>query len=205
LFAPGVLLVLIRNAGSPIVGAMKRLLMLICLALLGCTGAYAQDAATEERFNRVQGQLEDLMTAHKALQRQITELAQRVTELREQMARPNTSYVSHDDLKPLAESIREVDRKRIQDAEKIQSQLLTIQKLATTAATSKRPDKPAPTPERPQKGYEYQVQSGDTLSSIIQAYREQGVKVTLDQVLKANPDLKPERMPVGKVIFIPQL
>jgi LysM repeat protein len=54
-----------------------------------------------------------------------------------------------------------------------------------------------------EKGYEYTVQSGDTLSAIVQAYRDQGVKVTVDDVLKANPSLKPSSMRVGQKIFIP--
>jgi LysM repeat protein len=174
--------------------------LVCCSCVIFALGAQAQESAIEERFNKLQGQIEDLITAHKALQRQLSEIGQRVNELREQAARPNPGAVTHDDLKPLADSIREVDRKRLQDAEKIQSQLLTIQKLAAATPPPRAPERP---PERTQKGFEYQVQKGDTLSSIIQAYRDQNVKVTLDQVLKANPGLKPERLQVGQVVFIP--
>jgi len=34
------------------------------------------------------------------------------------------------------------------------------------------------------------VQKGDTLSTIVQAYRDKNIKVSKDQILKANPDLK---------------
>ena len=50
---------------------------------------------------------------------------------------------------------------------------------------------------------EYVVQSGDTLDAIAQAYREKNIKVTVAQILNANPGLKPERMKVGQTIFIP--
>lgn len=47
------------------------------------------------------------------------------------------------------------------------------------------------------------MKKGDTLSTIVQAYRDNNIKVTMDQILKANPGLKPERMRVGQKIFIP--
>ncbi len=185
---------------------MKWLLtVFLGLSLLCSWSARAQDAATDERINKLSGQIEDLIAAHKTLQKQLTEISQRVDDLREQVGKPNASYITHDDLKPLADSIREVDRKRIQDAENIQKQLVNIQKLAAQTPPPRRTEKAPPEKEkeRPQKGFEYQVQTGDTLSSIIQAYRDQNVKVTLDQVKKANPGLKPEKMHVGQVIFIP--
>ena len=41
------------------------------------------------------------------------------------------------------------------------------------------------------------------LSIIVKAYRDQGIKVTADQILKANPGLDPKNLIVGKKIFIP--
>ena len=52
-------------------------------------------------------------------------------------------------------------------------------------------------------GHEHVVQAGETLSSIVHAYAARGVSVTLDDVLKANPGLRPERLRVGQKIFIP--
>lgn len=54
-----------------------------------------------------------------------------------------------------------------------------------------------------EKGYEYVIQSGDTLSSVAQAYREKNIKVTVDQILKANPGLNANKLKVGQKIFIP--
>ena len=44
---------------------------------------------------------------------------------------------------------------------------------------------------------------GDTLSIIAKAYRDQGIKVTTDQILKANPGLDPKSLKVGQKILIP--
>jgi hypothetical protein len=47
------------------------------------------------------------------------------------------------------------------------------------------------------------VQSGDTLSAIIAAYKEKGIKVTEKEIKAANPNLVPEKMRVGQKIWIP--
>ena len=49
----------------------------------------------------------------------------------------------------------------------------------------------------------YVIKSGDTYSVIAQAYREQGVKITADQIAKANPNVSPNKLHVGQKIFIP--
>jgi septal ring factor EnvC (AmiA/AmiB activator) len=185
--------------------------LLLAWALWGTPALMAQDAATEERLNRLSGQIEDLIAGQKAQQKRISELAREIESLRDQSARPNASYASQDDLRRVAKAVEEVDRKRIDDFEKVRSDLLNLAKsinktLATgkkAAVTSSVPATDPATPTRPEKGFEYVVKEGDTLSTIVQAYRDQNVKVTVDQVLKANPGLEPKRLVVGKTIFIP--
>jgi len=70
-----------------------------------------------------------------------------------------------------------------------------------TAAPS--PDSPT-TPAAPDKGhYEYTIHEGDTLNAIAKAYSDQGVHITTDQILKANPGLKERSLRVGQKIVIP--
>jgi LysM repeat protein len=64
-------------------------------------------------------------------------------------------------------------------------------------------DTPPPAPKK-EKGYSHVVAPGETVTMIVQAYRDQGVKVTAAQIRKANgltPDsvLKP-----GQKLFIPK-
>jgi len=192
---------------------MKWMISLVAACvMLAAPIAPAQDAATQERLDKLSGQISDLIEVQRSLQKQIAEVSREVDSLRSQMNRPNENNVTHNDLKPLVKAIEEVDRKRIEDARAVQNQLANIAKSLEAAAKSK-PDRTPPrvssdagsggAPTKPERGYEYEVKSGDTLSTILQAYREQGVKVTTDQVLKANPGLKPERMKVGQKIFIP--
>ena len=59
------------------------------------------------------------------------------------------------------------------------------------------------TATRPEKGYEYVIKENDRLIAIAKAYNDQGIKVTVKQILDANPGLKAESLQPGKKIFIP--
>jgi LysM repeat protein len=173
--------------------------------------ARAEDAATEEKLNQLSGKIEDLIARHESESKKVAELAREIQSLRDQQGKPVGNFASQEDLKRLADAVKEVDRKRMDDNEKIHNDLLKLSKsLATPLPQPKK--KPGssvgdtPTSDKPghkEDVAEYVVQSGDTLSVIVQAYREKNVKVTVDQILKANPGLVPEKMHVGQKIFIP--
>jgi LysM repeat protein len=191
---------------------MKRI-SLICAAVAMCMSQAlrAQDAATEEKLNKLSGQIENLIEGQKVQQRHIETLAKSIETLREQMDKPSGNYASAEDLKRLADALKEVDRKRLEDYDKIRTDLVSIRKglLSSQAPPKKSP--PPPTSEngdsekaaKPEKGFEYVVKQGQTLSEIVQAYRDKNIKVTTEQVLKANPGLKPEKLKPGQKIWIP--
>ena len=192
---------------------MKRLSFLIVVLGL-CVGPElsAEDAATEERLNKLSGLIEDLIAGQKAQQKQLAELARELSSVREQAAKPSGNYASQDDLRHLGEAVKEIDRKRLDDYEKIRTQLEKLGKtLAAPAPATKRTPTPEVTSDKtekstpPEKGIEYTVQPGDTLSAVVEACKEKKIKVTVDQILKANPGLKPEKMRPGQKLFIPAL
>ena len=188
---------------------MKRIsLLLAVLALSASPLLRGQDAATEERLNKLAGQIEDLRAGQDALHKQVEALVKELDNLREQAGKPTGNFAAQEDLKRVAEAVKEVDQKRIDDAEKIRIELLNLRKgLLNSTAPPKKLAAVTPTdvapPDKPEKGFEYTIQKGDTLSTIVQAYRDKNIKITTDQILKANPDLKPERLRVGQKIFIP--
>ncbi len=191
---------------------MKRIsFLLVTLALCAPPALRAQDAATQERLDKLSGRVEDLTAAQETLRRQVNELTRELTGLREQSSKPNTSYARPEDLKPLAEAIKEVDRKRMDDAEKVHTELLKLREvLKAPPMSSKKPPvavpkalPPSAKPGTPENGYEYVIKSGDTLGSIMADCKAQKVKVTRAQILSANPGLKPDLLIVGKKIFIP--
>src|ERR1019366_238499 len=99
---------------------MKRIsFLLLTLALCAAPAVRAQDAATQERLDKLAGRIDDLENSRDALKKRVDELAKEVESVREQAVKPNASYARQEDLNPLAEKIKEVDRKRMEDADKI--------------------------------------------------------------------------------------
>jgi LysM repeat protein len=190
---------------------MKRIsLLLVTMALWAPSLMRGEDAATEERLNKLAGRIEDLLAGQDAMRKHVEALERELANLREQVGKPTGNYAAEEDLKRVAKAVEEVDRKRVEDAEKVKSELLRLQKAVTSApavrshSSATPPEEPARSkPEVPDKGFEYIVKKGDTLSIIVQAYREKNIKVSTDQILKANPNLKPEKMYIGQKIFIP--
>jgi len=188
---------------------MKRIYFLLTTAALMMTPlARAEDAAMEERVNQLNGKIEDLIAGLEAQKKVISELRKEIEGLRDQQNKPSTAYATHDDVKRLAETVKEVDRKRIDDNEKVQSALLKLSKtLATPPPKPVRTQTSTPETEAPKrsddKGFEYTIKSGDNLSTIVKLYKEQNIKITTDQIMKANPGLQPDKLKIGQKIFIP--
>jgi len=175
---------------------MKRFL-LICLLMVNFVPLVpAEEAATQEQLDRLRAEVTALQTANVDLQKRLTDVLKELQELKTQTSKPTGSYAGADDVKQLAEAIKEVDRKREADRELILGEL---KKLSKVAAAPTAVERSAPA----ERGYEYVVQQDDTISAIVKAYNEKGVKVSTDDVLKANPNLKPTSMRVGQKIFIP--
>lgn len=187
---------------------MKTLFVLVIAAVLSGTAVVrAQDAATEERLNKLAAQIQDLADARDAQNRKLEELTRAVEALQQQLSKPNENYASQETVKLLAKQIEEVDRKRQDDdkailegVEKELKALASTWKKAAAAATASAGDTATRASD---KYFERVIQPGDTLSGIVAAYREQNIKVTVDQILKENPGLDPRSMPVGKKIYIP--
>lgn len=194
------------------VTGMKRLLLftsfLATVCLLETSPAMAKgpslDArAIREDYRRLQSQLEDLLMAHNALKSQLSKLRSEVQLLRAKTATKDTATATRDDLEGLAKSIREVDRKRVQDKDLI---LKEMKALLRSGSSGGRTTKTSPNPK---KSFEHTVQKDETISAIIAAYnadiKSKGAKkrITLKSVLDANPKLNPRTMRIGQTLFIP--
>jgi LysM repeat protein len=186
---------------------MKRISLLLLTALLAVPAiSPAQDAATEERLNKLSAQIDVLIEAKDAQNKKIEDLQSQIRDLQSQVSKPSGNYASAEDLKQVADAVKEVDKKRVDDNQRVLNEL---EKLGKTLGGGHRSAAPrldaTPTvdanPNAPH--FEYQVQPGDTLSAIVKAYRDKNIKITLQQVLAANPGLKAENMKVGQKIVIP--
>jgi LysM repeat protein len=191
---------------------MKRIAFFLMAALMMAPVVVpAQDAATEDRLNSLSAQIDVLKEAKELQNKRIEALEKQVSDLQAQVSRPSGDYASTDDLKKVADAIKEVDKKRQADSENVADQLEKLRKaLIGGGSGSGRRGSVTPPAETPKTTFdpatphmEHKVESGETIDGIVKAYRDKGVKVTRSQVLAANPGLKPENLKSGQTIIIP--
>lgn len=196
---------------------MKRII--IFLTIFVATTAIqlrAQDvAAMDERIKQLRGHVDDLLEDKANQKKQIEALAREIQGLREhQQNQPTTIYASQEDLRKLVEKIQELDAKRKADRELILKEIEKLGKAATGGTPPKvKPPKNQPNPTLPDnpnpgtlpdKAVEHTIAAGDTLSTIAAAYsKEKGVKVTTEQIRKANPGIKDDKLKVGQKVLVP--
>lgn len=193
---------------------LKRRGLMVCLAaaVLWTGSLWAQPltwaeahALREEflqRYQRLDGLVQDLIEGQAALNRRLDALAAEVRQLRQAAGAVPRDLVTQDQLQAAIEALRKaIQEQQDRQAREVTAELERLRKLLekTTTPPAPRPQEPIPT-----EGFEYTIQPGDTLSAIVKAYREAGVKgLTVDLVLRANKGLKPERLIPGQKIFIP--
>jgi len=184
------------------------------LATLVLSGQAQDVASLEEKVKRLTGYVQDLQEANVNQKKQIDVLEKDMAALREQLQNtPKTAAASPDDVRELAKKIQEVDEKRKADNALIAKEIKDLAKIAAGSSSSGRTPRPPrveansvdkPAADLPKEAIEHTVAEGEFLSTIAAAYsKEKGVKITTALILKANPNLKPERMKVGQKILIP--
>ena len=192
---------------------MKRIFVWCLILSSFVAAARAQNAATQQQIDELNGRIQNLQDMQAVQGKRIEALEKEISDLRDKASQaPAVAPASGDDLKKLADQVQEIDRKRQEDRELILKEIEKLAKVSGSQAPSRKPpqalatpvaDNPTPAAPGPQKGYDYTIQRGDTLLAIAKAYRDQGIKVTTDQILKANPGLDAKSLIVGKKIFIP--
>jgi len=75
---------------------------------------------------------------------------------------------------------------------------------STPSANADSAPDSTPPPPKPQKGYYHIVADGETLTLICEAYRDNGVKVTVSEIRKANGLTEKSVLKPGQKIFIPK-
>jgi LysM repeat protein len=188
------------------------LIFTLMAAAMPCV--HAQESATQQQLDQLSSSIQDIQTSLTQQNKRITDLESKIHDMQDKLNAPGGSdYASSDDLKKLAEQVQEIDKKRQADNEKI---LAALEKLSKGGGGGHTPDVTpitpttdnTPTPNAgnaggPQNGYNYKIESGNTLSAIAKAYQAKGIKVSVKQILDANPGLDPKNLIVGKTIFIP--
>jgi LysM repeat protein len=195
---------------------MKRFFYLSLLSLLCAAPAVrAEDAAAiasrqeaDENYKILKGHVDELTESRDALLKRIESLEKEIAELRVQAAKPTGNYASADDVKHLADAIKEVDKNRVKDNNEVIKEINKLGNSLTKPNQHVREpvpvdDKPTTPTEPTQPMFTYTIKDGDYLSTIVKAYKEKGINVTVDQILAANPGLKATALSPGKKIKIP--
>ncbi len=178
----------------------------------------------EERLKTLSARVEELTQAHSdlvsainKLQRQCNILAQQVDSLREIVSTPapppdlsNTASLSS------VEQLKEVlitlenrfnasEEERRKDSQRLMAQLDKIAQIATASPTNPKPSATSSSPDvvTTGKAWEWTIEAGDTLSSIVQEIKARGGNTSVSAILKANRKLNPNALQIGQKIIIP--
>ncbi len=177
--------------------------------------AIAEKQESEERFKTVAAKIENLEETILSHQKRMNGLGEELRALREAITRLNNNAAAagtQKSLESLAEAIKEVDRKRIADNEKILTALADFRRGLSEKPTSPvrtnppgRSSTPTPTvpPGAPERGYEYTIQANDHPTTISAKLAKQGFKITARQITDANPGVNWSKLKIGQKIFIP--
>jgi septal ring factor EnvC (AmiA/AmiB activator) len=178
--------------------------------------AIAEKQGVEEKFKQMAADIESLRTANQLLQDKLAALKEDLQQMRAEQTRLAAAGVSREDLKPLAQRIEEVDKKRQDDKDAISDEIkkseARLLKLLSSSDPSVKPavsSNSAGAPPATADGYIYTVKDGDRLLDILKAYNEtfksKGMKtVTYTKLKQANPDVDPNNLRVGQKIVIPR-
>lgn len=167
---------------------------------------------TDERLKRVEAMLQNIQETQELVQRHQESLRQRMEKLEDQF---RTSKESHDQasagfqrqLDYYEKKLKEMEQKRQADTKLI---LTNIAQLANLPVASQQSEikTPSSSPHGAQEQpAAYVVKKNDRLSEIIASHNQnlqQGqAKITQEQVLRANPGLKPDLLIPGQKIRMP--
>lgn len=198
---------------------MKRIFLLIALVSLPLrpdglaqtpaptlASLQAERQRMEERYKQLDAAYRDLVDVLELQRQKLDELQAEITRLRSGNAEQASHYATKADLGQLEKAIRDLNEEWNNRREA--DQKLIIEQIRKLKALP--PEKPVDAesggkpPKTFSKGFEYQIQPGDTLSAIIRAYNDElKLGVTLQDIKAANPNINERSLRPGTVLFIP--
>jgi LysM repeat protein len=198
---------------------MKRLL-LFGLLLASLAIAHAQDpGATQDaeaarlKLLRAADQIEVMQAASDGNTAQIATLKAEIEQQRMELDATKAQLATlKADNASLREALEKLDAARATERKALLDEVAKIvadagkgrpTPRAETHEKAEAPAAPAKA-DAAQKGYEYVVAKGDTLSSISAAYQAQGVHATVADIRKANTLSNGQTLHVGQKLFIPK-
>ncbi len=192
---------------------MARIFALFLLGVAFPLSLFAQNPAADEdardermKILKAADQIEMIQSNSESLRSDVDNLKTQLATMQEDNASLKQQVAD------LKSSLEKMDAARAKEREVL---LDEVSKLIASAP------KPAPveskksekinedhsadtTPAKPQHGFNHVVEKGETLSMIAAAYRDKGVKVTVDDIRQANSLGANDVIKVGQKLFIPK-
>ena len=168
--------------------------------------AVAELEEAQERYKRMSAKIEDLENTIQTYNQQFQKMEAEIHRLQSEVGRLREGSRDSAGKADVVEQIKAVDRARIADQENVMKEFARLRKEllgAVTKAPKSNSGPPTPMPPPTEKGLEYVIKEGDTLSKLVVGLNKQGVKVTQKQIEQANPKVKWESLQIGQKIFIP--
>ena len=199
--------------------------------LLSQTGESSEAIAIRQQLQQnmitLNARVEELEASNQSLRAKVDDLRRELQQVREEARKLGDRSSIQEQIRKLADSVKEVDAKRRADNEKVLGELAKLGKQISDTPVAPPPSRPIPVSNlrgdstssggdktsRPtsdkvdkgvERGIEYVIKSGDTLSGIVLACRAKEIKVTQRGLKEANPDIANwDRLRTGQKIFIP--
>ncbi len=207
--------------------SLVSLFVLILITPVGAqTPAGREDLESERRkVLRTADLVDSIQSAQEQLQTEIAELKTKSKTAQEQLdAVQSENQKLRTDLVTLKSAIEKSEEARLKERELLLKEIGTLfsektksfpqsngdalLKVRDEEFNAKKPTKEiAPSQELKEpkeKGFYHVVEKGHTLSGIAEAFKQQGVIVTINEIRKANGLSKTDVIHVGQKLFIPK-
>ncbi|MEM6822722.1 MAG: LysM peptidoglycan-binding domain-containing protein [Verrucomicrobiota bacterium] len=146
--------------------------------------SFREDAQIErQQILKAADQLETLTRKMESMQLELIQLREQVNSLQKE----NTQ---------LKNSLSTLDKRSEQERKALLNEVGKIVAESSSQAPA--------VSQVPTEGYEHVVQKGQNLWVIAQAFRQQGVQVTVDDLKKANNLKEGDVLSIGQKLFIPK-
>ncbi len=171
------------------------------------TPAQREDAEAERlKILRASDQIEIIQANWDKIQVEIATLKEQIAKSQE------NENALRQEINTLRTALQKSEEARAKEREVL---LAKVGEMIAASAPKPTPPEPKrevkdkePAPTAPshdgEKGYSHTVEKGQTLSMIAAAYSEKGVKVTVDDIRKANNLGPKDVLKVGQKLFIPK-
>jgi len=173
-------------------------LLLVSVAPVGAQygdpAAREDEAIERQKILKAADHIELLLQQNQKMQQDIAKLQQQVSGLQEEKSALQKRL---DDFEKNAVKERQALLKEV-------ASLVANKSSGSSTAATSTVQQEKPSSQAKEQGYEYEVKAGDSLWAIAKAFQDAGVKVSVDEIRKANNMGKSQDLRVGQKLFVPK-